>query len=112
MSPPVLPNHLSPLEKRVLSDFAERVRAEYGLRVEAILLFGSRARAEGTTESDLDVWIGLRALERDERRNIIDQASDLSVASGLVLSPLVVDPETWKPTPGLQSELLRDRTPL
>ena len=61
------------------------------------MLFGSRSRGEGRDDSDLDVLVLLDGMTREDRREVIDLAADLSVASGLVLSPFVADPALFSP---------------
>ncbi len=99
---------LSPLEQRVLDAFARAVRARFGERLTALSLFGSRARGDGRDDSDLDLFVSVRALSRGERLAVIDDAADLGLEHGLVLSPLVVDADTWRSDLPLACEIARD----
>ena len=51
----------------VIRAAVDAVRAHYGDRVEAIVLFGSRARGDHGPESDYDVAVFLRDLDRRRR---------------------------------------------
>jgi predicted nucleotidyltransferase len=86
-----VPARLSPQEARLLDAFASGVRARLGSRLREITLFGSRARGEARSDSDLDVLVAVADLERDERLFVIDLSADSGLEYGLVLSPLVVD---------------------
>jgi uncharacterized protein len=88
--------HLSLHEQAVLAAFAASLRERFGARLCDSRLFGSRARGEGRDDSDLDVFVSIAGLTRKERGEVIDLAADLGVQSGLVLSPLVVDPVAWR----------------
>lgn len=88
--------HLSLHEQAILAAFAASLRDRFGPRLVGCRLFGSRARGEGRDDSDLDVFVSIAGLTRIEREEVIDLAADLGVESGLVLSPLVVDPMTWR----------------
>jgi predicted nucleotidyltransferase len=87
---------LSPQERIVLADFAARVRGLLGARLGSLILFGSRARGEGRGDSDIDVLVLVEKMTRIDRRTIQDIGADLSVASDLVLSPLVTDAARWR----------------
>jgi len=108
---PVTPR-LSPFEQTTLAAFAEVVRRRFGARLAALELFGSRARGEGRDDSDLDLLVSIRGLSRTERHQVIDDAADLTLETGLVLSPLVVDADTFGAELPLAKEIERDGVPL
>jgi predicted nucleotidyltransferase len=64
-SPAASPSHLTDLERRLLAAFVARLAAE-SPRISGIVLFGSRARARSTPESDIDLAV-LVAGRRDRR---------------------------------------------
>ena len=103
---------LSPFEETTLAAFAEAVRARFGPRLSGIELFGSRARGEGRDDSDLDVLVVIQGLSRGERNQVIDDAADLTLDTGLVLSPFVVDADAFSPDLPLAKEIARDGVPL
>jgi predicted nucleotidyltransferase len=43
-------------DRRVLEEFGAAVRARFGPRLRELALFGSRARGEGSEESDSTCW--------------------------------------------------------
>ena len=95
-----------------LCAFAHAVRMRFGNRLTALSLFGSRARGEGRDDSDLDLFVSVRGLSRDERRAVIDNAADLGLEHGLVLSPLVVDTDAWRNDLPMAREIAREKTSL
>jgi predicted nucleotidyltransferase len=103
---------LSPAESAVLAGLKGDLQRRFGGRLEAFVLFGSRARSEGTESSDLDVLVLVRGLSRQERRDIIDLAYDRELATGLVVSPLVRDPAGPSLAAGIASDIARDGRPL
>lgn len=75
-------------------------------------LFGSRARGQGDEHSDLDVYVVVRDLASADRRAVVDIASDLSLASGLLLSPLVRAPAALSPDSSLGRVIAAEGIPL
>jgi predicted nucleotidyltransferase len=104
---------LSGAESAVLASFKAALTARFGQRLERLVLFGSRARAEGHETSDLDVLVLVRGLTKEERREIIDEACARELDTGLAISPLVRDPLAVRPLGGsLAAEIARDGVPL
>ncbi len=99
---------LSPAESAVLAGLKGDIERRFGARLEGFILFGSRARSEGTESSDLDVLVMIRGLTRQERRDIIDLAYDRELETGLAISPLVRDPAGPSLGAGIASEIARD----
>jgi predicted nucleotidyltransferase len=87
---------LSAQERGLLGAFAGALRARFGGRLRALVLFGSRARGSGRADSDLDVLVLIDQLTRAERGEVLDEGADLSLSWGLVLSPLVADAAAWR----------------
>jgi predicted nucleotidyltransferase len=88
------PDHLTDLERRLLAAFVARLAAASAC-ISGIVLFGSRARAHSTPESDIDVAVlvgGSRDRTLEDR--VIELAAELQWQppfEGLLrLSPLVV----------------------
>jgi predicted nucleotidyltransferase len=92
--PIAFPDHLTDLERRLLAAFVTRLAAE-SPRISGIVLFGSRARARSTPESDIDVAV-LAVGKRDRRLEdrVVELAAELQWQppfEGLLrLSPLAL----------------------
>jgi predicted nucleotidyltransferase len=86
---------LSPLEADTVAALKGALAARFGERLRELVLFGSRARGDAHDESDIDVLVIIEAVTDAERRVVQDLGADLSVESGLVLSPIVRPPE-WR----------------
>ncbi|MDX2092449.1 MAG: nucleotidyltransferase domain-containing protein [Kofleriaceae bacterium] len=59
-----------------MTAFATAVRARFGSRVHAILVFGSRARGDARPDSDVDVAVVVDGLTGGEGREIAQLAGD------------------------------------
>jgi len=103
---------LSSQEQMALRDFAAEVRQRFGQRLAELTLFGSRARGEGRSDSDLDVFVRLLDLQREDRRSVQDLAFDIGFLRGLVISPLLADDKTWRLDLPLGQAIAREGIPL
>jgi predicted nucleotidyltransferase len=89
---------LSHHEQRVLSDLRQQIaRRLPELRVH-ITVFGSRARGDAEVDSDMDVLLAVETdrLAFPDKQRLRQIASEISLASGIILSLLVVDRQTRK----------------
>jgi uncharacterized protein (UPF0332 family) len=92
-------------DRRVLSRFAERVRA---LSPDArISAFGSRARGTAHPESDFDLCVVLPAVTPEAREAIYAIAWEIGFAAGCVLAPIVLSQEDFESGPLSASTLVR-----
>jgi len=107
-----MPARLSPLEVMALEAFVAGVRARFGARVRSLVLFGSRARGEGRDDSDLDVFVLLDTMSRQERNEVLDLAADVGLEHRLVISPLVADERQWRTDLPLAKNIATDGVPL
>ncbi len=89
---------LSHHEQRALSD----LRREIGRRLPELpvrmTVFGSRARGDAEADSDMDVLleVGADRVALSDKQRLREIASEISLASGIILSLLVVDRQTMR----------------
>ena len=81
---------LSTAEREALAQFKAELRQLLEENLLTLRLFGSRARGEGTDESDLDVLVVLRSRDRVVCRRIVQAALDADLAYGVNLAPTIV----------------------
>jgi predicted nucleotidyltransferase len=86
-----LEGRLTPAELAALDEFLANARAALGAELREARLFGSRARGEGTSASDLDVAMVVTAAGHRRRREVHDLAFDSMLRHGVVVSPLVIE---------------------
>jgi len=84
---------LTPAERLAVEEFTKEVRALLGSDLRRILLFGSRARGEGTADSDLDLALVVTAHGRTLRYQVSDLAYDIGLRHGVDLAPTVITQE-------------------
>ena len=98
--------------------FVKRLRQELSSSILDVRLFGSEARGEATSESDIDVLVVVQP-DTDRAQfedRIIDIAFDVNLDFGVYISPRVVtlgilnDP-VWRETPFIKN-VARESIPL
>lgn len=92
--------HLTREEKKAVTEIKRRVRALVGDRLKGFYLFGSKARGDYDSESDVDVAILVEDLDRTLKRKIIDVVVEAEVKHLVVISSLVL---SWKDFVNLRS---------
>jgi predicted nucleotidyltransferase len=83
---------LTSAEREAILRFERGIRAIPGLRLNRLILFGSRARGEGNAESDLDLAVVLSDDEGPYWRQIVDVASEMNLEweYRIRVSPLIL----------------------
>jgi len=84
---------LSGTERRLVADLRRRIGVELtdiGFRM---TVFGSRARGDAEPDSDMDVLVDVDVdhISFADKRRLRRIATDVSIASGIIVSLLVVD---------------------
>ncbi len=80
---------LLPNEKQSLQAFISELEHTY-TRQPRIMLIGSKARGDSTTDSDIDVLVILSQEDNSTRRNILTIASRVSLDYDVLLNPIVI----------------------
>lgn len=82
-------------EKEVLTRFKAEADKILGNRLDQIVLFGSRSRGDAEPDSDFDLLVTVRGLQRMDKKKLFDVAADLSLEHGTVLTVLVLATEEF-----------------
>ncbi len=91
-------------ERSVLDDFKRRLSLR--LKVESVLLFGSRARGDADADSDMDVLVVLEGPADAEAEDYVRLCAwEAGVEKGIVVVPVTVSRAEWQDGP-LSSSLL------
>ncbi len=85
---------------KTLSELKTRISALLGDRLEKVVLYGSRARGDYDGNSDIDVAVIVKGLDRKIKLRILDEVADVELKYLTPLSTLVLDEEMY-------NELLR-----
>ena len=83
-------------EQQALKHFKTVFQSLLGENLISLRLFGSRARREGTDESDLDVLVVLREKNRSICRRIVAEALEIDLAYETNLTPTILSTEEYQ----------------
>ena len=98
-------SHLMPNEQEAVEAYLNQIQEQCSNRIEAVILFGSKARGDADAESDIDLLVKVDVETREFRSRLWQIAFDISLDYNVVLSPRVIGQARW-------AELGRMRLPL
>lgn len=81
---------LTPQEGLAIAAFRERVATESGTRLVGFKMFGSRARGEGSPDSDIDILVLISETDDNLKVRIWDIAYRVFNDTDVLISPLVL----------------------
>ena len=85
---------LHPRDRAAIREASDLLRRRFP--VDAIILFGSKARGEDDSESDIDLLVlTSRPLSRAEQHSVTDELFPLQLRHDVVLSVLIVPTREW-----------------
>jgi predicted nucleotidyltransferase len=94
--------------QRGLGDYARRLESRFGVRLRHARLFGSWARGQARSDSDIDVAVVIDGLSRAEWALAINDAVDVEAATGLALTPFVLSGERFDHLVARERRIARD----
>ncbi len=89
-----MPNNI----QKIVNDFSKKVEKILGNRLKKIVLYGSYARGDYRSNSDIDIMILTDLNEKeieDFRDEIVSIAFDIELENGIVISPVIKNIEKF-----------------
>ena len=83
-------------EEEGLVRFKSALQSLLGDNLLSVHLFGSRARGEGTEESDLDVLVLVKKKDRALCRRIVEESLEVDLKYGTNLAPTILTAEEYR----------------
>ncbi len=89
---------MTPEIRTALSSFAEMVKQAYADEFVGLVLFGSHARGDADTDSDIDVGVVLKRV--DDRRAVRDRLAELAydvlLETGEDIQAIAISQDQWE----------------
>jgi len=93
---PQLDGLLQDTEQEAIESFLANLWARYPNRLFQAILFGSKARGDSHSESDVDILLIVDEDDWRFRHEISDVAADVSLEYGVLIGPRVIGQERWQ----------------
>jgi predicted nucleotidyltransferase len=87
---------LTQAEQQALDRFRDALQSLLGENLLSLRLFGSRARGEGTEESDLDVLVVVQKKDRVLCRRIVEESLEVDLGYGTNLAPTIFSADEYR----------------
>ncbi len=89
------PGRLQPNEWAAITELESRLRRELSVCLASLWLFGSKARGDSTTDSDIDVLIVLDNVDSTIRDRVRLLAARVSLEHDVLLNTHILDSRRW-----------------
>lgn len=100
--------NLSEVERTAVLEFLERVRSMYDGQIQRAILFGSKARGEATSDSDIDVLLIVADETWQFRDEICNISADVSLKYDVLLDARVIGAARWQYMRDIQAGLYQN----
>jgi predicted nucleotidyltransferase len=100
-------SYLTTNERIAIAEYVAHIRDRFPDRVLSVTLFGSKARGDADTESDIDLLVLVDAQDHEFRSELWRIASDVSLEYNVVLSVRVFAQARWSETERIRPPLYR-----
>jgi len=88
--------NISETERAAVLDFLARVHLTYNRQIQRAMLFGSKARGEATSDSDIDVLVIVADETWQLRDEICNISADVSLKYDVLLDARVIGEARWR----------------
>jgi predicted nucleotidyltransferase len=95
-------------ERRSVDEFVQSVGDRFDGQVQAVILFGSRARGEAEPESDMDVLVVMSSVDSTARKRVRHLAAEVWLKHGIYISTRVWSLAHWRELERLKTLLYQN----
>ncbi len=100
--------HLTHKERQAATAFVDKVRQRFDGQLLSAILFGSRARGEAESDSDMDVLIVMSSADLETRKEVRHLAVEVWLEHGIYVSTRVWGQDHWRKLAELQTLLYQN----
>jgi predicted nucleotidyltransferase len=102
-----IPVKLAPREWRAVQKLLSRVQAAYGEQIQQAFLFGSKARGDSNSNSDIDLLLLVEKETWALKDEISGLVADINLEADLQMDVRVIGVERWQRLAEIQAGLYR-----
>jgi predicted nucleotidyltransferase len=100
-----LPVKLSQRETRAVKKFLSHIRKTYGKQIHKVMLFGSKARGEANSDSDIDILLLVADETWTLKDGIVDIVADINLEYDILIDIRVIGIKRWQYMADIQAGL-------
>jgi predicted nucleotidyltransferase len=89
-------------ERDAVLEFVKCLRTFFGPSIQEIILFGSKAREQSESNSDIDILIVLDKISIQIKKAISELAAEQNIKHNVLISTIRYDTATWE-NPAIQA---------
>ena len=82
-------------EEQAVVEFTSRLRSLFGTAVKEVIIFGSKSRGEGGTDSDIDVLVVLQRVSWKTKKAVSALAAEANLKYNVLISTIRFSARTW-----------------
>lgn len=96
------------VKKLALEEFHKKVINLFSNEIKEIKIFGSVARGEDSSDSDIDVFILVNEKDDELLERVIEISSDICIKYGVLISPKIFSAKHWNDLKRLNTLLYKN----
>lgn len=96
---------LSRCETQAVKKFLSHLNKAYGKQIQKVMLFGSKARGEASSDSDIDILLLVADETWTLKDGIVDIAADINLEYDLLIDVRVIGTKRWQYMGDIQAGL-------
>lgn len=100
-------DQLSQTEREAINAFVHELADRFNERILSVRLFGSRARGDAQSDSDVDIAVIVDEDDSELRKSIRHLATDVLLEQGLYISTRVWSLDHWNKLKNIRTGLFR-----
>jgi len=95
-------------ERQAVEEYLQRLLSEYGSHIREVILFGSKARGEGDSESDIDIMVLVDSDDWRLHKEMGNIGAEIDLKYDVVLMDFFIGPKRFQVMQELKEPLYQE----